>query len=272
MKLHPRIKNYLEGGRCISYGARALNEGGFQSIPKLSFPGGMIAGCSAGFMNVPRIKGSHTAMKSGILAADSILEKIESLGDISGQELRNFDHNLKDSWIWKELKAVRNVRPAFNKGIVPGMVYSGLSLLFLKGKEPWTFSHHGDKQDHELTRPAKEFSPVSYPKPDGSLTFDILSNLARSGTNHEHDQPGHLQIKKELQGKELESLEIFDGPEQRFCPAKVYEFIKDENDQPKLQINAQNCLHCKTCDIKTPMNYIQWTVPEGSGGPAYSNM
>jgi electron-transferring-flavoprotein dehydrogenase len=265
-KTHPNVSKYLEGGKCISYGARALNEGGLQSIPKLTFPGGMLVGCSAGFMNVPRIKGSHTAIKSGIVAADAITKAVKSGEDLAGKELSSYESEFKNSWAYKELNVVRNCRPAFNYGLPVGMAYSGMTTLFLKGREPWTLRHK--VEDHKITEQAKKYKPIDYPKPDGKLTFDLLTNLQRSGTNHEHDQPAHLQIKPELGEIATRiSLQDYDGPEQRFCPAKVYEFIDG-----KLQINAQNCLHCKTCDIKTPLNYIKWTVPEGGGGPAYENM
>lgn len=267
-KHHPKIKAHLEEGRCISYGARVINEGGFQSIPTLTFPGGALIGCSAGFVNVPRIKGTHTAMKSGMLAADAFAEAFTASPDgIGSTELVKYTEKLKGSWVWDELKAVRNVRPSFHKGFYFGMLYSALSLYVLRGKEPWTFKH--GKADVDCTLPKSECKPIDYPKPDGKISFDLLTNLSRSGTNHEDDQPIHLVVKPGMEEVPVkESLEIYGGPESRFCPAKVYEFVEGEDGNPRLQINAQNCVHCKTCDIKTPKNYIQWTTPEGGGGPA----
>lgn len=272
-KTHPHISKQLKNGRCISYGARVINEGGVQSIPQLSFPGGMLLGCSAGFVNVARIKGSHTAMKSGMLASDSLFETIESDGieNLNEKRISSYDENVRHSWIYEELNQVRNVKHYFKYGLPAGMIFSGLTMTALKGREPWTL--HNTKKDHETLKHTSKSDPIEYPKPDGVLTFDILTNLQRSGTNHEHDQPAHLKIKPELGNAATAiSFSEYGGPEQRFCPAKVYEYIENENGEPELKINAQNCIHCKTCDIKTPLNYIQWTVPEGGGGPSYSNM
>jgi electron-transferring-flavoprotein dehydrogenase len=267
-KHHPLIAKQLKDGTCLSYGARALNEGGFQAIPKLTFPGGALLGCSAGFLNVPKIKGSHSAMYSGMMAADAVIEHHLQEGEASelaGAELVAYTAKMEKSWVYEELKAVRNVHPSFKfAGQWGFMLYSGLDLFVLRGNAPWTF--HNTKQDHEKTKPYDAAKHIEYPKPDGKLSFDILTNLSRSGTAHE-DQPAHLRLKPDTEATQARSLSEFGGPEQHFCPAKVYEYIDD-----KLVINAQNCLHCKTCDIKTPGNYINWTVPEGGGGPNYAGM
>lgn len=266
-KHHPAIKKYLEGGKCISYGARALNEGGIQSIPKLYFPGGALIGCTAGFLNVAKIKGSHTAMKSGMIAAE---EAFTEISKASEQEisLKSYEDKLKESWVWKELHEVRNIRPSFHYGLLGGVLYSGIDSLFLKGRVPWTFKHQ--TPDYAALKPAKECKKIEYPKPDGVISFELLENLIRSGTNHEEDQPIHLTLKdKEIPVNR--NLKLFDGPENRFCPANVYEYVED-GDKMRLQINAQNCLHCKTCDIKDPSQNINWVVPEGGGGPQYNGM
>ncbi|XP_075235022.1 electron transfer flavoprotein-ubiquinone oxidoreductase [Lycorma delicatula] len=273
-KHHPSIKKTLEGGKRIAYGARALNEGGFQSIPKLTFPGGCLIGCTAGFLNVPKIKGTHNAMKSGMLAAESVFETVtnESASfKTTAPEPVSYADKIKNSWIWSELKQVRNVRPSFHNpiGLFGGMAYSGFSLL-IKGHEPWTFKH-GDP-DYKRLKPAKEAKPIDYPKPDGVISFDLLSSVALTGTNHEGDQPAHLTLKDDTIPVK-NNLAVFDGPEGRFCPAGVYEFVPLEHgDGQRLQINAQNCIHCKTCDIKDPSQNINWVVPEGGGGPAYNGM
>lgn len=271
-KHHPSVKNYFENGQRISYGARALAEGGFQSIPKLTFPGGCLVGCSAGFLNVPKIKGTHNAMKSGMLAGESVYETI--MGEkqkTEGYEPKVYEDKIKNSWIWKELKAVRNVRPSFHNplGLYGGVIHSGLSIV-LRGMEPWTLKH-GDP-DHKRLKPAKECKPIEYPKPDNKISFDLLSSVALTGTNHEGDQPPHLTLKDDTVPVK-HNLAIYDGPEGRFCPAGVYEFVPLESgDGQRLQINAQNCIHCKTCDIKDPSQNINWVVPEGGGGPAYNGM
>lgn len=267
-KQHPRVKALLEGGTCISYGARCLNEGGLQAIPKLTFPGGMLTGCSAGFLNVPKIKGSHTAMKTGMLAGQSAAEAL--LGEDTPAEIVQYADAVKESWVWQELKRVRNFKPAWGAGMIPGLAAGGASLL-ARGKEPWTF--RWSKKDSEYTKPAAECRKIEYAKPDGKYSFELLENLIRSGVNHEHDQPAHLKVKSDKASVPLEvSLAKYDGPEGRFCPAKVYEFVPDEDGQMRLQINAQNCVHCKCCSIKTPQEYINWTVPEGAGGPQYAAM
>jgi electron-transferring-flavoprotein dehydrogenase len=268
-KTHPHVRQYLEGGECISYGARAISEGGLQSLPKLSFPGGVLVGDSAGFLNTPKIKGSHAAIKSGILAGDAIVEDVLQGG---AKEAASFYKRFRGSWLYDELYQARNVRPAFKFGLLPGLLYSGLDLLVLRGKAPWTLSHH--KEDHLCTKPAAECKPIAYPAPDGKLTFDLLTNLTRSGVSHNADQPAHLTLKDPLSPEKV-SLAVYDGPEGRFCPAGVYEYVDKEEGQGKgkrLQINAQNCIHCKTCDIKTPDLNVNWVVPEGSGGPAYGKM
>ncbi|KAM8910441.1 electron transfer flavoprotein-ubiquinone oxidoreductase, mitochondrial [Spinachia spinachia] len=274
-KHHPFVAATLEGGTRIAYGARALNEGGFQSIPKLTFPGGLLIGCSPGFMNVPKIKGTHTAMKSGMLAAEAVFPKItaESLdSETTGLHAPEYTETLKNSWVWKELRAVRNIRPSFHNffGLYGGMAYTGVFYWIFRGKEPWTLKHCG--LDANQLKPAAECTPIEYPKPDGKLSFDLLSSVALSGTNHEGDQPPHLTLKDDSVPVSR-NLSIYGGPEQHFCPAGVYEYVPLETgDGMRLQINAQNCVHCKTCDIKDPSQNINWVVPEGGGGPAYNGM
>lgn len=269
MKHHPVISDVLKGGKRIGYGARALNEGGIQSIPKLVFPGGCMIGCSPGFMNVPKIKGTHNAMKSGILAAESITDKLFSEEGVVTPE--SYEEKFKQSSIYKELKAVRNIRPSFHNalGLYGSMIYTGLFYFLGRGLEPWTLKHGG--KDSDRLKPASECTPIEYPKPDGVISFDLLSSVALTGTNHEDNQPAHLTLKDDSVPVER-NLKIFDGPEQRFCPAGVYEFVPVEDGNMRLQINAANCIHCKTCDIKDPSQNINWVVPEGPGGPAYSGM
>jgi len=273
-KTHPAIAQYLQGGERISYGARALNEGGYQSLPELVFPGGALIGCSPGFLNVPKIKGTHNAMKSGMLAADAAFDAIVdgSATMEKGLVLETYDKAVKNSSVFEELYACRNVRPSFQTplGLWGGMAYTGLFYVLLGGKEPWTLSHHG--KDSDALIPAKQATKIEYPKPDGKLMFDLLSSVAISGSNHEGDQPAHLTLKNDDIPVER-NLEMFDGPEQRFCPAGVYEYVPEEvGDGMRLQINAQNCVHCKTCDIKCPSQNINWVVPEGGGGPSYNGM
>jgi electron-transferring-flavoprotein dehydrogenase len=261
-KHHPAVAKHLAGGECVQYGARVINEGGLQAVPKLTFPGGALVGCAAGFVNVPKIKGTHTAMKSAMLAADAVFDALAG-GAGEGAEAARYGEDLRKSWVWEELTAVRNYHPSFGKGLLGGMLYSGLSAYVLKGREPWTFRN--SRADAEATEPAAQHAPIAYPKPDGVLSFDLLTNLARSGTAHEADQPAHLRIKEGMEGAPARSFEKWGAPESRFCPAGVYEYPEPG----KLQINAQNCVHCKTCDIKTPENYVKWTVPEaGGGGPS----
>ena len=270
-KLHPAIARYLEGGRRVAYGARAINEGGMQSVPDLVFPGGALIGCSAGFVNVPKIKGSHNAMKTGMLAAEAACAAlVASDADGAGAPeplLAGYPRALKKSWVWRELKEVRNCRPAFRWGLALGTIINGIEL-WARGKLPWTLGHH---EDHKTLKPAAACRKIDYPKPDGALTFDRLSSVFISNTNHEEDQPCHLTLRDEVVPIDV-NLARFDAPEQRYCPAGVYEIIEEGGEGPRLQINAQNCVHCKTCDIKDPTQNINWTVPEGGGGPNYPNM
>ncbi len=265
-KTHPAIRPLFEGGRRVAYGARALNEGGFQSIPGLTFPGGGIIGASAGMMNVPKIKGSHTAMKSGMVAAEAAFEALRS-GAQPSVGLPAYPKALKASWVWKELRRVRNIRPSFRWGFWAGLVYSALDTYLLGAWAPWTLRHHAD---HDSLKEAAACPQIDYPKPDGKITFDRLSSVYLSNTNHEENQPCHLTL-KDAAVPVMVNLARLDGPEQRFCPAGVYEFVEEEGEK-RLQINAQNCVHCKTCDIKDPTQNITWVVPEGGGGPSYPNM
>lgn len=269
-KHHPKIRKILEGGRCISYGARALNEGGFQSIPKLTFPGGMLIGCSAGFLNVAKIKGSHTAMKSGMLAAEAVMEMLtkKDSGSDAKNEVTEYTTKIKNSWIWKELKQVRNIRPAFKWGLWPALIYSGIDQYILKGHAPWTFSHSIDNLSLKL---AKDCKKIEYPKPDGKLSFDKMTSVSRSNTFHEEDQPCHLILKNPSIAIDI-NYKQYDSPETRYCPAGVYEIIQSDTSSPHLQINAANCVHCKTCDIKDPTQNIVWVAPMGGGGPNYTDM
>lgn len=265
-KTHPKIRGFFEGGERVSYGARALNEGGFQSIPKLTFPGGMLVGCAAGFLNVPKIKGTHTAMKSGMTAAEAVMEHFKVDG---GKEVVSYPKMLKQSWLWDELYKVRNIRPSFHKGLWGGLLYSGLDTYILRGKAPWTFHNSAD---HTKLKKAAVAPKIEYPKPDGLVSFDKNSSVFLSGTNHEEDQPVHLTL-KDLSVPIDVNLRDYDAPEQRFCPAGVYEIVRDDGGgNPRLQINAQNCVHCKTCDIKDTLQNITWVTPEGGGGPNYPNM
>lgn len=278
-KTHPHIRKTLEGGTRIGYGARALNEGGFQSIPKLVFPGGLMIGCEAGFLNVPKIKGTHNAMKSGMIAAETLHNFLtkDNAGGVALESgairLDAFDRNIKESSIYKELHAVRNIRPAFNTGLglYGGMLYMGLVHYLFRGKEPWTLQHH--VPDHKMLKPAAECKEIKYPKPDNKISFDILSSVSLSGTNHDHNQPPHLTLKDDSIPENL-NYKIYQGPEQRFCPAGVYEYVDDDSSEvgKRLQINAQNCVHCKTCDIKDYSQNIDWVVPESGGGPSYNGM
>ena len=268
-KQHPAIRAVLEGGKRVSYGARAINEGGWQAVPKLVFPGGALIGCSAGFVNVPRIKGSHTAMKSGMLAAEAAFDAI--VAERAGDELTTYPDALQSSWIAKELKTVRNAEPAIAKfGPIAGTLFAGTDMWMrtLGIGLPFTLKTH---TDHDRLWRKDMVAPIAYPRPDGVISFDRLSSVFLSNTNHEEDQPVHLTLKDASVPVEV-NLALYDAPEQRYCPAGVYEIVGlDEND-PKLQINAQNCVHCKTCDIKDPTQNINWVVPEGGGGPNYPNM
>jgi electron-transferring-flavoprotein dehydrogenase len=269
-KHHPAIKELLIGGRRVGYGARVINEGGYQAIPKLTFPGGALIGCSAGFVNVPRIKGTHTAMKSGMMAAEAAFEAIAAGRE--ADELVGYKQRFDASWVKQELRGVRNVEPAVAKmGQWVGTVYAAADMWVHKFGVtlPWTFKH---KPDHEQTWRRDQVKPIVYPKPDGVISFDRLSSVFLSNTNHEEDQPIHLTLKDASVPIRV-NLELYDNPETRYCPAGVYEIVRDtEGNNPRLQINAQNCVHCKTCDIKDPTQNINWVVPEGGGGPNYANM
>ncbi len=265
-KTHPEIRKTFEGGRRISYGARALSEGGLQSVPRLSFPGGLLVGDTAGFLNVPKIKGTHMAMKSGIEAAEALFAHLSQEGQ-GGREVDTYRERLEASWLWDELYTVRNIRPSFRWGLWGGIAYSAIDTWLLRGRAPWTLRHHAD---HTQLKKAAESTPIAYPKPDGKISFDRLSSVFISATNHEEEQPCHLRLKDASVPIAI-NLALYDAPEQRYCPAGVYEVVR-EADGPRMQINAQNCLHCKTCDIKDPTQNIDWAVPEGGGGPNYPNM
>lgn len=263
-KTHPAIRPTFEGGRRIAYGARALNEGGPQSLPRLVFPGGALLGCDAGTLNVPRLKGTHTAIKSGSCAAEAVAR---ALAD-GGAECSAYDAEFRASWAYRELLQGRNVRPGFRYGRFWGTVHAGIDQILLRGRAPWTL-HHGEP-DHASLDDAAAASPITYPKPDGEITFDRLTNVAFSGTNHEEGQPCHLQL-ADTEVPLNVNLARYDGPEQRYCPAGVYEFLVEEGAQ-RLRINAPNCLHCKACDIKDPTQNITWVPPQGGEGPRYPNM
>ena len=265
-KNHPAIRPTFEGGRRIAYGARALSEGGLQSLPRLTFAGGLLVGDTAGFLNVPKIKGTHTAMKSGMTAAEALYDHLTG-GD--GPEVTTYPERLRRTWLWDELNTVRNIRPSFHWGFWAAMGYGALETYVLRGKSPWTLHNHAD---HAQLKRKGQYQPIDYPKPDGVVTFDRLSSVFLSSTNHEEDQPSHLRLKDPSVPVAV-NLAEYDAPEQRYCPAGVYEIVRDaEGRNPRLQINAQNCVHCKTCDIKDPTQNIDWVVPEGGGGPNYPNM
>eukprot|EP01038_Epipyxis_sp_PR26KG_P006940 gene6940-9494_t len=288
-KHHPSVAKHIAGGKCISYGARVLNEGGYHALPKLTMPGAALIGCSAGFLNSIKIKGSHLAMKSGMIAAEVLVKSFIAEGNRSvaseGEEYFNnlnpnykpiemtdFEPTTDASWIGDELKIVRNCHSSFHYGLLPGLIHTAFSCFITKGKEPWTLKN--EEKDSQKTKESKLFEEIKYPKTDGILSFDLLTNLTRSGTYHDHDQPSHLQVKTGMENIPSNvSIKTFAGPEQRFCPAGVYEYTPaDENGERKLVINSQNCIHCKCCSIKTPKEYIKWTVPEGGGGPSYTVM
>ena len=273
-KTHPAIRPVFEGGKRLAYGARAINEGGLQSVPKLTFPGGALLGCAAGFLNVPRIKGSHNAMKSGMLAAEAAYAAVQA--GRQHDELVAYGEGWKDSWIYRDLYKVRNVKPSLQHGMWMGTMLGGVNMwlndLGMGGLVGRTIPH--GKADNETLKPAASMPKIDYPKPDGVVTFDKLSSVFLSNTNHEEDQPVHLQIRNPAIPVEV-NLKEYAGPEARYCPAGVYEFVPDEASggaQQRLQINAQNCVHCKTCDIKDPRQNIHWVVPEGGGGPNYPGM
>ncbi len=264
LKTHPAVRGHFEGGRRISYGARALSEGGFQSIPKLTFPGGALVGDAAGFLNTPKIKGTHAAMKSGMLAAEAVAE---ALAGGRPAEPAAYEEKYRTSWLHEELRGARNVRPAFSKyGLYGAIAYSAIDTYLFRGRAPWTMKHK--HADHEGLMPAATAPKIVYPKPDGVLTFDRLSSVFISNTNHEENQPAHLRLKDPAAWKGV-NWDTYASPESRYCPAGVYEAVGVEQGEPRLQINAQNCVHCKTCDIKDPTQNIDWQVPEGAGGPNY---
>lgn len=266
-KTHPAIRGYFAGAKRIAYGARAIVAGGVQSLPKLSFPGGVLIGDDAGFLNAPRIKGSHAAIKTGMLAAESAFAALAS--DRAHDELSDFTTRFEQSWLHDELQRARNFKPSMAKGFYTGTVLVAIDQLLLRGKAPWTLHHQ--HADHETLSDKSAATPIHYPKPDGVLTFDRLSSVFVSNTNHEEDQPAHLTL-KDARVPVTINLARFDGPEARYCPAGVYEFIDQPEGGKRLQINAQNCVHCKTCDIKDPTQNIVWVTPEGGGGPNYPNM
>ncbi len=267
LKTHKAIREHLEGGKRLSYGARALSEGGLQSVPRLSFPGGALLGDSAGFLNVPKIKGTHAAMKSGMLAAEAV---VDALQDGRAAEPKSYTRRVRNSWLWQELRDVRNVRPAFARyGVVGGALYSGIDAMILRGRAPWTMHHR--HADNEVLHDRTHSDPIVYPKPDGKLTFDKLSSVFLSNTNHEEDQPVHLRLHDPQRWLAV-NWEQYRSPESRYCPAGVYEAVGIDGldgTPPRLQINAQNCVHCKSCDIKDPTQNIDWATPEGGGGPNY---
>jgi electron-transferring-flavoprotein dehydrogenase len=267
-KTHPSVRDTFAGGRRIAYGARALSEGGLQSIPRLTFPGGLIVGDAAGFLNVAKIKGSHTAIKSGMVAAEAVFEALAGEAAAGAVEVTAYPERLKQSWLWDELYRVRNVRPAFHHGFWAGIALNAIDTYLFRGKAPWTLHH---KPDHTALKRASECPKIEYPKPDGKLTFDRLSSVFISNTNHEENQPAHLTLIDPAVPTKV-NLPLYAAPEQRYCPAGVYEIVSDDTGAPRLQINAQNCVHCKTCDIKDPTQNINWVVPEGGGGPNYPNM
>lgn len=277
LKHHPYFSNILEGGERLAYAARVLNEGGLQSLPKLHFPGGALLGCSAGFLNVPKIKGTHNAMKSGMVAAEAAFEALGQESEVA--DMGAYEENMKKSWVWDELKEVRNIRPSFNTrlGVWGGMAYSGVDSLLLKGRVPWTFRNKISDAAH--TKRATECKPIDYPPPQPPLSTDLLTSLALTGTNHAEDQPVHLRLPP---GPEAHKAHVranvgeYGGLLGRACPAGVYEYVEDDKpsdaswEGKKLVINSQNCIHCKLCDVKVPTQDITWTVPEGGGGPKYT--
>ncbi len=266
-KTHPAIRDFFEGGKRLSYGARAITAGGLQSLPKLTFPGGALIGCDAGFLNASRIKGSHAAIKSGMLAAQAAFEALNA--GRAQDELSAYSSAFEQSWLHEELHVARNFKPWMSKGLYTGTLMVGIDQVLFRGKAPWTLHH--THADHECLKPAAECTPITYPKPDNKLTFDRLSSVFISNTNHTEHQPAHLTLKDAAIPVGV-NLARYAGPESRYCPAGVYEYVRSEQGEDKLQINAQNCVHCKTCDIKDPTQNIVWVTPEGGGGPNYPNM
>ena len=264
-KTHKTIKKILEGGKRVAYGARALIEGGIQSLPKMHMPGALLIGCDAGTLNMPKIKGTHTAMKSGMIAAETIVEHIKEKSNLS-----NYEKKFKNSWVYKELYLARNVKPSFSWGLILGILFTGIDQIIFKGKLPFTLKHK--HADHQTLLPVNKVKKIEYPKPDGKISFDKTSSVYLTGTNHRENQPVHLKL-KDSNLPIAYTLEKFDEPAQRYCPVGVYEIQKDkDNLNPKFVINYQNCIHCKTCDIKEPSQNIIWVAPEGGGGPKYGNM
>ncbi|BAN27590.1 electron-transferring-flavoprotein dehydrogenase (plasmid) [Caballeronia insecticola] len=266
-KTHPAIRAMLAGGKRLSYGARAITAGGLMSLPKLVFPGGALVGDNAGFLNASRIKGSHAAIKTGMLAAQAAFDALQA-GRVA-DELTAYPESFRTSWLHDELYRARNFKQWMSKGLVVGTLMVGIEQKLLRGNVPWTLHHR--HSDHEMLRPASQCKPIEYAKPDGKLTFDRLSSVFISNTNHEENQPAHLTLIDSTVPMNV-NRQLYAGPESRYCPAGVYEFMKNDDGSERLVINAQNCLHCKTCDIKDPMQNIVWTTPEGGGGPNYSNM
>ncbi len=267
-KTHPMIRRFFEGGKRVAYGARSITAGGINALPRTVFPGGALVGCEAGYLNASRIKGSHAALKTGMLAAEAAFEALGA--DRANDVLESYPKAFESSWLHDELYRARNFKPAMSKGLWTGTLLVGIDQVVFKGKAPFTL--HTSKPDNEYLKPAAECTPISYPKPDGKISFDKLSSVFISNTNHEENQPIHLTLKDPSIPVDI-NLARYAGPEQRYCPAGVYEFVKDEGTgTDRLQINAQNCVHCKTCDIKDPTQNIVWVVPEGGGGPNYPNM
>ena len=266
-KTHPAIRGFFEGGKRLSYGARAITAGGLQSLPKLTFPGGALIGCDAGFLNASRIKGSHAAIKSGMLAAQAAFDALNA--GRAQDELTDYSNAFEKSWLHEELHVARNFKPWMSKGLYTGTLMVGIDQVLFRGKAPWTLHH--THADHECLKPAAECTPITYPKPDNKLTFDRLTSVFISNTNHTEHQPAHLTLKDAALPVNV-NLALYAGPESRYCPAGVYEYVRSEEGEDKLQINAQNCVHCKTCDIKDPTQNIVWVTPEGGGGPNYPNM
>ncbi|CAN5231555.1 hypothetical protein BH09PSE6_BH09PSE6_34820 [soil metagenome] len=266
-KTHPMIRPFFEGGKRIAYGARSITAGGIMSLPKLVFPGGALIGCEAGFLNASRIKGSHAAIKSGMLAAEALADALKA--GRSGDELSAYPETFEQSWLKQELWKARNFKQWMSKGLYLGTAMVGLEQKVLGGKMPWTLHH--TQPDHEKLKPAAECTRITYPKPDNVLTFDRLTSVFISNTNHGENQPAHLTLKDPTVPVRI-NLATYAGPESRYCPAGVYEFVKTDAGEDRLQINAQNCVHCKTCDIKDPTQNIVWMAPEGGGGPNYPNM
>ena len=266
-KTHPFVRAFLEGGKRVAYGARAITAGGLQSLPKLVFPGGALIGCEAGFLNAARIKGSHAAIKTGMLAAEAAFDALAA--ERSHDELATYPVAFESSWLRDELHSARNFKPWMDKGLYAGTLMFGIDQVVLRGKAPWTLRR--STPDYAKLKPAAECTPITYPKPDGKLSFDRLSSVFLSNTNHEENQPAHLTLKDPSVPVAV-NLARYAGPEGRYCPAAVYEFVKTESGADRLQINFQNCVHCKTCDIKDPTQNIVWVTPEGGGGPNYPNM